>query len=156
MENRVYPHQIAFNCLPHIDIFMENGYTKEEMKMVNETHKILSDSTIEISPTAVRVPVFYSHSESVRVETEFPMEVDKVKSLLSSSPGISLVDNPEKNEYPLAVDACGKGGVFVGRVRADLTRNNAINFWVVSDNLLKGAAYNAVQIAELVLKRLGN
>jgi len=156
VENRVYPHQIAFNCLPHIDVFMENGYTKEEMKMVNETHKILSDSTIEISPTAVRVPVFYSHSESVRVETELPMEVDKVKCLLSSSPGISLIDNPEKNEYPLAVDACGKGGVFVGRVRADLTKDNAINFWVVSDNLLKGAACNAVQIAELVLKRLGN
>jgi len=156
VQNNVYPHQIAFNCLPHIDVFMENGYTKEEMKMVNETHKILGDSTIEISPTAVRVPVFYSHSESVRVETELPMEVDKVKSLLSSSPGISLVDNPEKNEYPLAVDACGKGGVFVGRVRADLTKDNAINFWVVSDNLLKGAAYNAVQIAELVLKRLGN
>jgi len=156
VENHVYPHQIAFNCLPHIDVFMENGYTKEEMKMVNETHKILSDSTIEISPTAVRVPVFYSHSESVRVETELPMEVDEVKGLLSKSPGISLVDNPGENEYPLAVDACGKGEVFVGRVRADLTVDNAINFWVVSDNLLKGAAYNAVQIAELVLKRLGN
>ena len=112
VESRVYPHQIAFNCLPHIDDFLGNGYTKEEMKMVNETHKILGDSTIEISPTAVRVPVFYSHSESIRVETELPMEVGKVKDLLSSSPGISLVDNPEKNEYPLAVDACGKGGAY--------------------------------------------
>ena len=156
MQNNVYPHQIAFNCLPHIDAFMDNGYTKEEMKMVDETRKILGDSRIEVSPTAVRVPVFYSHSESISVETELPMEVDKIKDLLSLSPGISLVDNPDKNEYPLAVDACGKGDVFVGRVRRDLARDNVINFWVVSDNLLKGAAYNAVQIAELVLKRSGN
>jgi len=156
VQCNVYPHQIAFNCLPHIDIFMENGYTKEEMKMIDETRKILGDNTIEVSPTAVRVPVFYSHSESVCVETELPMGVDVIKDLLSSSPGIFLVDNPEKNEYPLAVDACGKGGVFVGRVRGDLVRDNVINFWVVSDNLLKGAADNAVQIAELVLKRLGN
>jgi aspartate-semialdehyde dehydrogenase len=156
VQNNFYPHQIAFNCLPHIDVFMENGYTKEEMKMVNETHKILGDNTIEVAPTAVRVPVFNSHSETVSVETELPMNVNEIKDLLSSSPGISLMDNPEKNEYPLAVDACGKGDVFVGRVRGDLTRDNVINFWVVSDNLLKGAAYNAVQIAELVLKRLGN
>ncbi|MBT6600307.1 MAG: aspartate-semialdehyde dehydrogenase [Nitrospina sp.] len=154
IQKNVFPHQIAFNCLPHIDIFMENGYTKEEMKMVDETRKILGDSTIEISPTAVRVPVFYSHSESVNVETELPMEVDKVQNLLSSSPGIFLVDNPEESEYPLAVDACGKEGVFVGRVRRDLVRTNVLNFWVVSDNLLKGAASNAVQIAELALKRL--
>ena len=154
VQNNVYPHQIAFNCLPHIDEFLENGYTKEEIKMVRETHKILGDSTIEVSPTAVRVPVFYSHSEAVNVETELPMKVDKVKELFSSSPGISVVDNLEKNEYPQAVKACGKGSVFVGRIRGDLTRENAINFWVVSDNLLKGAAYNAVQIAELVIKRL--
>ena len=154
VQNNVYPHQIAFNCLPHIDEFLENGYTKEEIKMVRETHKILGDNTIEVSPTAVRVPVFYSHSEAVNVETELPMKVDKVKELLSSSPGISVVDNLEKNEYPQAVKACGKGSVLVGRIRGDLTRENAINFWVVSDNLLKGAAYNAVQIAELVIKRL--
>ena len=154
VQNNVYPHQIAFNCLPHIDEFLENGYTKEEIKMVRETHKILGDSTIEVSPTAVRVPVFYSHSEAVNVETELPMKVDKVKELFSSSPGISVVDNLEKNEYPQAVKACGKGSVLVGRIRGDLTRENAINFWVVSDNLLKGAAYNAVQIAELVIKRL--
>ena len=153
-QNNVYPHQIAFNCLPHIDVFLDNGYTKEEMKMVNETHKILEDNTIEVSPTTVRVPVFYSHSEAVNVETELPMKVEKVKKLLSSSPGISVVDNPEKNEYPQAVKACGKGSVLVGRIRGDLTRGNAINFWVVSDNLLKGAACNAVQIAELILKRL--
>jgi len=155
IQKSVYPHQIAFNCLPHIDVFLENGYTKEEMKMVDETHKILGDRSIEVSPTAVRVPVFYSHSESISVETELPMKVEEIKDLLSSSPGISLIDNPEKNEYPLAIDACGKGGVFVGRVRRDITRDNIVNFWVVSDNLLKGAAYNAVQIAELALKRAG-
>ena len=150
----VYPHQIAFNCLPHIDVFQENGYTKEEIKMVNETHKILEDDTIEVSPTAVRVPVIYSHSEAINVETEQPMNVKEIKELLSSSPGISVVDNPEQNEYPLAVNASGSGDVVVGRIRGDLTRANAINFWVVSDNLLKGAAYNAVQIAELLLKRI--
>ncbi len=150
----VYPHQIAFNCLPHIDVFQENGYTKEEIKMVNETHKILEDDTIEVSPTAVRVPVIYSHSEAINVETEQPMNVKEVKELLSLSPGISVVDNPEQNEYPLAVNASGSGDVVVGRIRGDLTRANAINFWVVSDNLLKGAAYNAVQIAELLLKRI--
>ena len=150
----VYPHQIAFNCLPHIDVFQENGYTKEEIKMVNETHKILEDDTIEVSPTAVRVPVIYSHSEAINVETEQPMNVKEIKGLLSSSPGISVVDNPEQNEYPLAVNASGSGDVVVGRIRGDLTRANAINFWVVSDNLLKGAAYNAVQIAELLLKRI--
>lgn len=152
-QNNVYPHQIAFNCLPHIDVFMENGYTKEEMKMVNETRKILEDETIEISPTTVRVPVFYSHSESVNVETELPMKTGEVKDLLSSSPGISVVDNPKNNEYPQAIKACGKDDVLVGRIRKDLTRINAINFWVVSDNLLKGAACNAVQIAELLLKQ---
>ena len=154
VENNVYPHQIAFNCLPHIDTFLENGYTKEEMKMVNETRKILGDETIEVSPTTVRVPVFYSHSEAVNVETELPMKANEVKDLLSSSPGISVVDNPEKTEYPQAIKSCGKGDVAVGRIRKDLTRINAINFWVVSDNLLKGAAYNAVQIAELLLKRV--
>ena len=152
VESRVYPHQIAFNCLPHIDDFVENGYTKEEMKMVNETRKILDDSTIEISPTAVRVPVFYSHSESVTVETKLPMKAHMVKDVFSQSPGICLVDNPEKNQYPLAIDASGKEEVFVGRVRGDLTRENVIHFWVVSDNLLKGAASNAVQIAELLIK----
>ena len=155
LQNNVYPHQIAFNCLPHIDSFLENGYTKEEMKMVDETRKILDDSTIEVSPTAVRVPVFYSHSESVTVETKLPMKANIVKDIFSRSPGICLVDNPEKNQYPLAIDASGKEEVFVGRVRGDLTRENVIHFWVVSDNLLKGAASNAVQIAELLIKRQG-
>jgi len=150
----VYPHQIAFNCLPHIDVFLDNGYTKEEIKMVNETRKILEDDNIEVSPTAVRVPVVYSHSEAVNVETEQAMTAKEVKELLSSFPGVSVVDNPEQNEYPLAINASGSGDVLVGRIRSDLTRPNAVNFWVVSDNLLKGAAYNAVQIAELLLKRL--
>jgi len=152
----VYPHQIAFNCLPHIDVFLDNGYTKEEIKMVNETRKILEDDSIEVSPTAVRVPVVYSHSEAVNVETEQAMTAKEVKELLSSFPGVSVVDNPEQNEYPLAINASGSGDVLVGRIRSDLTRPNAVNFWVVSDNLLKGAAYNAVQIAELLLKRLGS
>ena len=152
LQNNVYPHQIAFNCLPHIDSFLENGYTKEEMKMVDETRKILDDSTIEVSPTAVRVPVFYSHSESVTVETKLPMKANIVKDIFSRSPGICLVDNPKKNQYPLPIEASGKEEVFVGRVRGDLTRENVIHFWVVSDNLLKGAASNAVQIAELLIK----
>ena len=122
--------------------------------MVNETRKILEDETIEVSPTTVRVPVFYSHSEAINVETDLPIKIDEVKDLLSSSPGITVVDNPEKNEYPQAIKACGKEDVMVGRIRKDLTRTNAINFWVVSDNLLKGAACNAVQIAELLLEQV--
>lgn len=149
----VYPHQIAFNCLPHIDVFLENGYTKEEMKMVNETRKILSDDSIQVSPTTVRVPVFYSHSESINVETEEPISAQDVKKLLGDSPGVRVVDDPELNEYPLAIDAEGKDEVYVGRIRDDLSREKAINFWVVSDNLRKGAALNAVQIAELIVRR---
>jgi aspartate-semialdehyde dehydrogenase len=150
----VYPHQIAFNCLPHIDIFMENGYTKEEMKMVDETRKILGDSSIMVSPTTVRVPVFYAHSESVNIETERPVCAQEVKQLLSRTDGVRVVDNPESNEYPLAIDATGKDDVFVGRIRDDISRENAINLWVVSDNLRKGAALNAVQIAEYLIERI--
>ena len=153
ITKQVYPHQIAFNCLPHIDVFLENGYTKEEMKMVNETRKILADDSIQVSPTTVRVPVFYSHSESVNVETEEPISAAEVKKLLADSPGIQVVDNPEQNEYPLAIDAEGRDEVFVGRLRDDISRDKAINFWVVSDNLRKGAALNAVQIAELIVRR---
>jgi aspartate-semialdehyde dehydrogenase len=149
----VYPHQIAFNCLPHIDIFLENGYTKEEMKMVEETQKILGDASIQVSPTTVRVPVFYSHSESVNVETEKPMNAAEVKKILSGQSGIRVVDNPEKNEYPLAIDATDRDEVFVGRIRDDISCENAINFWVVSDNLRKGAALNAIQIAEYLIQR---
>ena len=152
-EAEVYPHQIAFNCLPHIDVFLENGYTKEEMKMVNETRKILGDDSIQVSPTTVRVPVFYSHSESVNVETEEPISAKDVKKLLSESPGIQVVDNPDQNEYPLAINAEGKDEVMVGRLRDDISKERAINFWVVADNLRKGAALNAVQIAELIVQR---
>ncbi|MGV7222119.1 MAG: aspartate-semialdehyde dehydrogenase [Nitrospinales bacterium] len=153
VEKNEYPHQIAFNCLPHIDTFLENGYTKEEMKMVNETKKIMSDDSILISPTAVRVPVVNAHSEAINVEMEYPASPDEVRELLSQSPGLQIVDSPENNEYPLSIDAAGKDNVFVGRIRKDLTNPNAINFWVVADNLRKGAALNAVQIAELLLPR---
>lgn len=152
-ESNVYPHQIAFNCLPHIDIFLDNGYTKEEMKMVDETRKILGDSSILVSPTAVRVPVFYCHSESVNVETEKPISAKEVKELLAGSDGIQVVDNPENSEYPLATDGTDRDEVFVGRIRDDISCENAINFWVVSDNLRKGAALNAVQIAEYLVQR---
>lgn len=150
-EANVYPHQIAFNCLPHIDVFLENGYTKEEMKMVNETRKILEDPGIQVCPTTVRVPVFYSHSEAVNVETEKPIDSAKVVKLLGSAPGIKIVDDPENLSYPLATDAQEKDPVFVGRIRDDISGVNAINFWVVADNLRKGAALNAVQIAELLV-----
>jgi aspartate-semialdehyde dehydrogenase len=153
VEKDVYPHQIASNCLPHIDVFLENGYTKEEMKMVNETKKIMSDDSIMISPTAVRVPVVNAHSESINVEMEDEVSAHEVRSLLSQSPGLKIVDSPEANEYPLSIDASGRDEVFVGRIREDLTNPNAINFWVVADNLRKGAALNAVQIAELLLPR---
>ncbi len=147
-ELNVYPHQIAFNCIPHIDIFLDNGYTKEEMKMIDETRKILGDPSIMVSPTTVRVPVFYSHSESINVETLRPINAREVRELLSGMDGIRVIDNPETNQYPLAIDGAGKDEVFVGRIRDDISCKNAINFWVVSDNLRKGAALNAVQIAE--------
>jgi aspartate-semialdehyde dehydrogenase len=123
------------------------------MKMVNETQKILGDSSIRISPTTVRVPVFYSHSESINVETVSPINAQEVRELLSGMDGICVVDNPESNEYPLAIDSEGRDEVFVGRIRDDISCENAINFWVVSDNLRKGAALNAVQIAEYLIKR---
>lgn len=153
VKPNVYPHQIAFNCVPHIDIFLDNGYTKEEMKMVDETRKILGDESIQVSPTTVRVPVFYSHSESVNVETEKPISAREVKELLSKSDGIQVVDNPEDCEYPLAIESTDRDAVFVGRIREDISCKNAINFWVVSDNLRKGAALNAIQIAEYLIKR---
>jgi len=152
MVKNVYPHQIAFNCLPHIDGFLDNGYTKEEMKMVNETRKILGDDTIHVTPTTVRVPVMYAHSESVYVETDHDIDVAEVRRVLSAFPGVSVVDAPEKNEYPLAIEAAGRDEVMVGRIRKDLSNPKAVNLWVVSDNLRKGAALNAVQIAELLTR----
>ena len=149
----VYPHQIAFNCLPHIDKFLENGYTKEEIKMVNETRKILGDDSVQVCPTTVRVPVFYSHSEALNIETEGPITGSAVKELLKPQSGISVVDDPLNNEYPLAIEGEDKNEVFVGRIRDDISCERAVNLWVVSDNLRKGAALNAVQIAELLISR---
>jgi aspartate-semialdehyde dehydrogenase len=150
IPRKVYPHQIAFNCLPHIDSFLENGYTKEEMKMVNETRKIMEDPTIQVTATTVRVPVLYSHSESVNIETERKITVQEVKNLLSRSPGVKVADNPSLAEYPLAIYAAGRDETFVGRIREDESIPNGINMWIVSDNIRKGAALNAVQIAEIL------
>jgi len=153
VPRQVYPHQIAFNCLPHIDVFFDNGYTKEEIKMVNETKKIMEDDSIRITATTVRVPVFYSHSESVNIETEKKLTADQVREILSKAPGVVVVDNPKKNEYPLALHATGKDETFVGRIREDDSIPNGINLWIVSDNIRKGAALNAVQIAEILIQK---
>lgn len=148
----VYPHQIAFNVLPHIDKFLENGYTKEEMKMVNETRKIMGDNSIRLTATAVRVPVFRCHSESLNIETEKKITPNEVRAVLSKAPGIVVFDAPEKNIYPLPVDIAGKDETYVGRIRADESIENGINMWIVADNLRKGAALNAVQIAEKLIE----
>ncbi len=148
----VYPHQIAFNVLPHIDKFLENGYTKEEMKMVNETRKIMGDSSIQVTATTVRVPVFRGHSESVNIETEKKITPNEVRALFAKAPGIVVFDAPEKNVYPLPIHVSGKDEVYVGRIREDESVEHGINMWVVSDNLRKGAALNAVQIAEVLAK----
>jgi len=150
---KVYPHQIAFNCLPQIDVFLDNGYTKEEMKMVNETKKIMNDPTIAVTATTVRVPVFYAHSESVNIETEKKITADEVRKLLASAPGVRVVDNPREKLYPLAIDAAGRDDTLVGRIREDESIPNGINMWVVSDNIRKGAALNAVQIAEILIQK---
>jgi aspartate-semialdehyde dehydrogenase len=149
---KVYPHQIAFNCLPQIDVFIDNGYTKEEMKMINETKKIMNDSTIAVTATTVRVPVFYAHSESVNIETERKITPAEVRNLLSKAPGVKVIDDPSQKLYPLAIHAAGKDDTYVGRIREDESIANGINLWVVSDNLRKGAALNAVQIAEILIK----
>jgi aspartate-semialdehyde dehydrogenase len=149
---KVYPHQIAFNCLPQIDVFVDNGYTKEEMKMINETKKIMNDPAIAVTATTVRVPVFYAHSESVNIETEKKITPQEVRELLAQAPGITVCDNPVDRQYPLAIHAAGKDDTFVGRIREDESIPNGINMWVVSDNLRKGAALNAVQIAEILGK----
>jgi aspartate-semialdehyde dehydrogenase len=149
-EKKVYPHKIAFNCLPHIDVFLENGYTKEEMKMVHETRKIFEDDAIGVTATTVRVPVFFSHSESINIETRDPITPDAVRALLEKAPGVTVADDPSQNLYPMPIHAAGKDETFVGRIRADESIPNGINLWVVSDNIRKGAATNAVQIAELL------
>lgn len=152
IHKNVYPHQIAFNCLPHIDKFMENGYTKEEIKMVNETKKIMGDDSIKVTATTVRVPVFRGHSESLNIETAKKLSANDVRALLSAAPGVIVYDAPEKNIYPLPIDCAGKDEVYVGRIREDDTIENGINMWIAADNLRKGAALNAVQIAEKLIE----
>ncbi|WP_232697092.1 aspartate-semialdehyde dehydrogenase [Brevibacillus daliensis] len=145
-------HQIAFNAIPQIDLFTDNGFTYEEMKMVNETKKIFGDEQVQVAATCVRIPVVKGHSESVYVELKNDYELEEVKQILANAPGVELVDSPEEQKYPLATDSADKLEVFVGRVRKDLTHPRGLHMWIVSDNLLKGAAWNTVQIAEELIK----
>ena len=147
-----FPHQIAFNCIPQIDVFMDGGYTKEELKMINETRKILGEPSLPVTATTVRVPVFCGHSESLNVETEKKLTAADVKAVLREAPGIIVADEPENNVYPMAIDAVGKDAIYVGRIREDNSIPNGINLWIVADNLRKGAALNAVQIAEILIR----
>jgi len=150
---KVYPHPIDLNCLPHCDVFLENGYTREEMKMVNETRKILQDVSIQITATAVRVPVMGGHSESVNVELQKPFGMDEIRKLLAGTSGITVQDDPQHFQYPMPLTSHELDEVFVGRLRKDESCDNALNLWIVSDNLRKGAATNAVQIAEYLLEK---
>ncbi|WP_420265319.1 aspartate-semialdehyde dehydrogenase [Candidatus Magnetominusculus dajiuhuensis] len=143
----VYPYQIAFNCLPQIDVFLDNGYTKEEMKMLNETRKIMGDNSIQLTATTVRVPVFRGHSECVNIETEKKLTANEARAILSEAPGVIVFDAPDKRVYPMPIDCAGKDAVYVGRIREDESIPSGLNMWIVSDNLRKGAALNAVQIA---------
>jgi aspartate-semialdehyde dehydrogenase len=152
IKHSVYPYQILFNTLPHIDSFLDTGYTKEEMKMVNETHKIL-DEKIKVTATTVRVPVFRGHSESVNIETELPFTIEEIKKLLENFSGVTVLDKPEEKLYPMPLFSKNTSDVFVGRIRRDFTVENGINMWVVADNLRKGAALNAVQIAESLIEQ---
>lgn len=151
--DRAYPYQIDLNLLPHIDVFLENGYTREEMKMVNETQKIMGDDRIRVTATTVRVPVLGGHSESVNVEFERDFDLGELRGLLAQSPGIVVVDDPASLRYPMPLDAHDRDEVFVGRLRRDESQPNTLNLWVVSDNLRKGAATNAIQIAEYLLEK---
>jgi aspartate-semialdehyde dehydrogenase len=152
-KSDVYPQQIAFNVLPHIDVFQENGYTREEMKMVWETQKILGNSNIMVNPTTVRVPVIYGHSEAIHVEFKSPLTAEKARKLLAKAPGVKVIDNPGKLQYPTPMrNAAGCDEVFVGRIRQDISHPCGLNLWVVADNIRKGAATNAVQIAEILCK----
>ena len=148
-EPQVYPHPIAFNVLPHIDVFQDNGYTKEEIKMIEETKKILEDESVQVTATTVRVPVFVGHSEAVNIEFEtLPESIEEVRQILSEFPGVTVMDDPKNNVYPTPREQAGEDDTFVGRIRYDLSKPKAIEMWVVADNLRKGAALNAVQIAE--------
>ncbi|WP_133126800.1 aspartate-semialdehyde dehydrogenase [Legionella nagasakiensis] len=147
----VYPQQIAFNVLPHIDEFQNNGYTREEMKMVWETRKILEDESILVNPTTVRVPVLYGHSEAIHLELKSPLDAEEARQLLAKAPGVKVIDNPAKLQYPTPMKhAIGHDEVFVGRIRQDISHPNGLNLWVVADNIRKGAATNAIQIAEIL------
>ncbi len=153
VKSAVYPKQIAFNVLPQIDVFQDNGYTKEEMKMVWETRKILGDDSIQVNPTAVRVPVFFGHSEAIHIETREKLSAERARELLSAMPGVVVIDERVDGGYPTAVtDAAGKDAVFVGRIREDISHPRGLNLWVVSDNVRKGAATNSVQIAETLVR----
>ena len=147
------PKQIAFNCVPHIDVFFDDGYTKEEVKMINETKKIMHDDSIKVSPTCVRVPVFVGHSESVNLEFERPVTVEEARAALEKAPGVKVVDDFKNLVYPTPIDVAGKDEVLVGRLRRDDTIEHGLNLWIVGDNLRKGAALNAVQIAELLVEK---
>jgi len=149
---KVYPYQIAFNCLPHIDEFLPTGYTKEEMKMLHETRKIMGDRTIQVTATTVRVPVYVGHSEAVNIETEQKLSANEARAILSEAPGVLVFDDPAHQIYPMPLDVAGKDEVYVGRVREDESIANGLNLWGVADNLRKGAALNAVQIAECLVK----
>ena len=148
-----FSHPIAFNLIPQIDVFLENGYTKEEMKMVNETRKIMELPNLSISATCVREPVFRSHSEAVWIETQMPLSEQEAKAILAKAPGITLEDEPENSVYPMPINAANKQSTYVGRIRQDLASKHGLSLWIVSDNLLKGAALNAVEIAELLIKQ---
>ncbi|OGI45934.1 MAG: aspartate-semialdehyde dehydrogenase [Candidatus Muproteobacteria bacterium RIFCSPHIGHO2_01_FULL_65_16] len=153
IKPEVYPKQIAFNCLPHIDVFMDNGYTKEEMKMVWETRKIMGDETIQVNPTAVRVPVFYGHSEAVHIETRKKITAAEARQLLDRAPGVVVLDERKPGGYPTAVtESAGHDAVYVGRIREDISHPRGLDLWVVSDNLRKGAALNSIQIAEILVR----
>ena len=147
-----FPHPIFGNCLPHIDVFTDNGYTKEEIKMIKETQKILHDKNIKVTATTVRVPVFYGHSESINIEFEKQFDLNELKAALEKAPGVIVVDDPANNQYPMAIDAEDKDEVFVGRIRRDDTVESGVNIWVVADNIRKGAATNAVQIAQKIME----
>lgn len=152
-ENKVFPAQIAFNVIPQIDVFLDNDYTKEEMKMVNETVKILDDPDVKVTATCVRVPVFYGHAESVNAQTKSKLSAREARAILAQAPGVQVLDNPGEGIYPLPVDSAGEDETFVGRIRDDESIENGLNMWIVADNLRKGAALNAVQIAEELVKR---
>ncbi len=152
-QREIYPHQIAFNCFPHIGAFLENGFSEEEMKMVNETQKIFADPAIRVCATTVRIPVVYGHSEAVNIETAKPISVEEVRRLLASAEGVKVIDDPAKAAYPVPLQAAGTDDTYVGRIRKDPSAENGLAMWVVADNIRKGAATNAVQIAETLLNR---